>query len=53
MAGQFRYSQGFRRVWVSVAGDHAEIAEIPVNAALAAKALIVNLSAEDFLPTAQ
>ena len=53
MAGQSQYSQGFRRVRVSAAGDHAAIAEIPVKAALAAKAAMVNLSAEDFLPTAQ
>ena len=52
MAGQSQYSQSFRRVRVSVAGDHAAIAEIPVKAALAAKAPMVNLSAEDFLPTA-
>ena len=52
MAGQSQYSQGFRRVRISVAGDHAAIAEIPVKAALAAKAPMVNLSAEDFLPTA-
>ena len=52
MSGQSQYSQGFRRVRVSVAGDHAAIAEIPVKAALAAKAPMVNLSAEEFLATA-
>ena len=52
MAGQSQYSQGFRRGRVSAAGDHAAIAEIPIKAALAAKAAIVNLSTEDFLATA-
>ena len=52
IAGQSQYSQGFGRDRVSVAGDHAAIAEIPVKAALAAKAPMVNFSAEDFLPPA-
>ena len=52
MAGQSQYSRGFRRSRVSAAGDHAAIAEVPVKAALAAKAPMVNLSAEDFLPPA-